>query len=68
MYDDDNFFNEFVVRPLVKISSIEKILAKNGMSSGVIVNGKNLMFAVTEKRTKEEIEKFANLLGGLDYE
>ncbi len=65
---DDNFFNEFVVRPLVKISSVEKILAKNGMSSGIVVDGKNLMFAVTEKRTKEEIEKFANLLGGLDYE
>ena len=50
------FFNEFVVRYDGNVDELQRRLADNGIFGGVKVADDQLMFAVTEKRTKEEID------------
>ena len=55
---DQPFFNEFCVKYDGDIDKLQKHFIKNGFLGGVKVSDDTLMFAVTEKRTKEEIDSF----------
>ncbi len=57
---DQPFFNEFCVNYSGDIDALLDRLAKNGILGGVKVDG-HLMIAVTEKRTKEEIDHLISL-------
>ena len=56
------FFNEFVVNYDGDADALQKIFLDNGIFGGVKVSDSQLMFAVTEKRTKEEIDQLVALL------
>lgn len=56
------FFNEFCVRYNGNIDALQKHLADNGILGGVKVADDIIMFAVTEKRTKEEIDQLVELV------
>ena len=56
------FFNEFVVRYDGDVDALQHRLLEHGIFGGVKVDDHQLMFAVTEKRTKEEIDKLIDLL------
>lgn len=56
------FFNEFVVRYDGDVDALQHRLLEHGIFGGVKVDDHQLMFAVTEKRTKEEIDKLIELL------
>ncbi len=57
---DKPFFNEFCVNYSGDIDALLDRLAKNGILGGVKVDD-HLMIAVTEKRTKEEIDHLISL-------
>ncbi len=57
------FFNEFCVDYDGDTDQLLCRLAKEGILGGVKVGEHTLMIAVTEKRTKEEIDKFVQLCG-----
>lgn len=54
---DRPFFNEFCVRYAGDVDELQKRFIDNGILGGVKVAPDTIMFAVTEKRTKEEIDK-----------
>ena len=54
---DKPFFNEFVVSYDGDVDALQLKLADSGIFGGVKVADDQLMFAVTEKRTKEEIDQ-----------
>ena len=56
------FFNEFVVSYDGDVDALQKRLVDNGFFAGVKIADGQLMFAVTEKRTKEEIDKLIELV------
>ncbi len=56
------FFNEFVVSYDGDVDVLQKRLVDNGFFAGVKIADGQLMFAVTEKRTKEEIDKLIELV------
>lgn len=56
------FFNEFCVRYNGNVDALQKHLADNGILGGVKVANDIIMFAVTEKRTKEEIDQLVELV------
>lgn len=58
---DQPFFNEFCVRYTGNIDELQKRFIDNGILGGVKVADDTLMFAVTEKRTKEEIDQLVEL-------
>lgn len=55
------FFNEFCVRYQGNVDALQKHFIKNGIMGGIKILDDTLMFAVTEKRTKEEIDKLVEL-------
>ncbi len=57
------FFNEFVVRYDGDVDALQRRFVENGIFGGVKVADNQIMFAVTEKRTKEEIDKLVSLIG-----
>lgn len=59
---DQPFFNEFVVRYDGNVDALQKRFLENDIFGGIKVAGDQLMFAVTEKRTKEEIDKLIALV------
>jgi glycine dehydrogenase subunit 1 len=65
------FLKEFVVKTNLPLDLTEKVLSDHGFFAAVPVDepeygGSNLVnFAVTEKRTKKEIDELVALLGGL---
>jgi len=59
---DQPFFNEFVVRYDGSADALQQHLTENGIFGGVKVADDQLMFAVTEKRTKEEIDRLVSLI------
>lgn len=59
---DQPFFNEFVVRYDGNVDELQQRFVDNGIFGGVKVADDQLMFAVTEKRTKEEIDKLIELV------
>lgn len=56
------FFNEFCVRYDGDVDELQRRLADNGILGGVKVDADTIMFAVTEKRTKEEIDKLIDII------
>lgn len=56
------FFNEFVVRYDGDIDALQRRFVDNGIFGGIKVADNQIMFAVTEKRTKEEIDKLVELV------
>jgi len=56
------FFNEFVVRYDGSIDALQHRLMEHGIFGGVKVADDQMMLAVTEKRTKEEIDKLIELI------
>lgn len=59
---DKPFFNEFCVRYDGDAEALQKRLLGEGIMAGLHLGGNVIMFAVTEKRTKEEIDKLVNLI------
>lgn len=55
------FFNEFCVRYHGDVDSLLTKLQANGIMGGVKVADDTLMVAVTEKRTKDEIDRYIKL-------
>lgn len=55
------FFNEFCVKYNGDVDHLQQRFIENGILGGVKVDTDILMFAVTEKRTKEEIDKLVNI-------
>ncbi|MBR0275023.1 MAG: aminomethyl-transferring glycine dehydrogenase subunit GcvPA [Prevotella sp.] len=59
---DQPFFNEFVVRYDGNVDELQQRFVDNGIFGGVKIGDDQVMFAVTEKRTKEEIDKLIELV------
>ena len=55
------FFNEFCVKYNGNVDRLQQRFIENDILGGVKVDDETLMFAVTEKRTKEEIDKLVNI-------
>lgn len=55
------FFNEFCVKYNGDVDHLQQRFIENDILGGVKVDTDTLMFAVTEKRTKEEIDKLVNI-------
>lgn len=62
------FFNEFCVKYNGDVDRLQQRFIENGILGGVKVDADTLMFAVTEKRTKEEIDKLVNIAKEESYE
>ena len=58
---DKPFFNEFVVRFDGDANILRQFLLKKDIFGGVMVAEDQIMFAVTEKRTKEEIDRMVEM-------
>lgn len=56
------FFNEFCLKYSGNVEALQHKFIANGILGGVKVTDDTLMFAVTEKRTKEEIDKLVNIV------
>lgn len=63
---DKPFFNEFLVRYDGDIDKLLSFYVMNGILPGVKMNDGSLLIAVTEKRTKEEIDRFVEALPLVD--
>lgn len=59
---DKPFLKEFVVKTSLDMQEINKKLLKNGVMGGIILENGNVEFAVTEKRSKEEIDNLVKLM------
>ena len=58
---DQPFFNEFVVRYNGDVDALQKHMTESGIFGGIKLDADQLMFAVTEKRNKEEIDNLVKL-------
>jgi glycine dehydrogenase subunit 1 len=58
---DKPFFNEFLVKFDGDVDKLQKFWLLNGVFAGIKMADDQIMFAVTEKRTKEEIDQFVDL-------
>ncbi len=56
------FLKEFVVKTDLDMEKINKRLLDNGIMGGILLGDGMVEFAVTEKRTKEEIDNLVNLM------
>ena len=59
---DKPFLKEFVVRTTLDMKKINERLLANGIMGGIILDDNRVEFAVTEKRTKEEIDNLVKLM------
>jgi glycine dehydrogenase subunit 1 len=59
---DHPFFNEFCVRYDGDVDALQKRFVRNGIFGGIKVAGDTLMLAVTERRTREEIDQLIELI------
>lgn len=65
------FFNEFVVKTNIDFKTINEALKAANIISGLHLGqfdkslNNHILFCVTEKRTKDEIDKLISVLGGL---
>ncbi len=56
------FFNEFCLRYKGNIDALQQRFIDNGILGGVKIDDDTIMFAVTEKRTKSEIDKLVKIV------
>lgn len=61
-YPNKPFLKEFVVKTSLDINAINKKLEENGIMGGLDLGNGKIAFAVTEKRTKEEIDTLVKLM------
>lgn len=61
-YGDKPFFNEFCMDYDGDVDALLEHLKANGILGGLKTGDHTIMFAVTEKRTKEEIDKLVSLI------
>ncbi len=63
-FEGSTFFNEFVVKTDLDVDKLQAKLIDNGILGGVKPEGINnaIMFAVTEQRSKAEIDKLVSLI------
>lgn len=59
---DKPFLKEFVVKTDLDMEKVNKYLLDHGFMGGVILEDGKVEFAVTEKRTKEEIDRLVTLM------
>ncbi|MDE6716569.1 MAG: aminomethyl-transferring glycine dehydrogenase subunit GcvPA [Muribaculaceae bacterium] len=59
---DRPFLKEFVVKTDLDLEKVNARLLENGIMGGVSLGDGRVMFAVTEKRTKEEIDRLVTLM------
>ena len=59
---DKPFLKEFVVKSDLDMKKVNEHLRKNGIMGGIILENGNVEFAVTEKRSKEEIDNLVKLM------
>ena len=59
---DKPFLKEFVMETDLDIEVVNQKLLDKGIMGGIILEDKKVMFAVTEKRTKEEIDELVKLM------
>ena len=59
---DQPFFNEFVVRYDGDVDALQRRFTEHGIFGGIKVADDQIMFAVTEKRSKEEIDLLLSLV------
>jgi glycine dehydrogenase subunit 1 len=59
---DKPFFNEFLIRYDGDVDELFKFYMMNGILPGIKMSDGSLLIAVTEKRTKEEIDHFVEAL------
>lgn len=59
---DKPFLKEFVVKTDLDIKKMNEVLKENGIMGGVPLGDGKIAFAVTEKRTKEEIDNLVKLM------
>ncbi len=64
VYEGD-FFNEFVVQSKVPYQQVHLAMEEANMVPGLHLGDDKILFCVTEKRTKEEIDTLIELLGAL---
>ena len=62
---DKPFFNEFAVRTTVPAEKVLDTLCANGILGGVRVADDMLLVCVTEQRTKEEMDKFVEIVNNI---
>ena len=62
---DKPFFNEFAVRTTVPATKVLDALCANGILGGVRVADDMLLVCVTEQRTKEEMDKFVEIVNNI---
>ncbi len=56
------FFNEFVVRYDGDVDALQRRLLDHGIFGGIKVADDQVMFAVTEKRTKDDIDRLLSVI------
>ena len=56
------FFNEFVVRFDGDVDKLQGFWLRNGIHGGIKIAEDQIMFAVTEKRSKEEIDRMVEIM------
>ena len=56
------FLKEFVVKTSLDINALNKKLMKEGIMGGIDLGDGKVAFTVTEKRTKDEIDRLVNLM------
>ena len=61
---DKPFLKEFVVKTDLDMKKVNRHLLENGIMGGVVLDNGLVEFAVTEKRTKEEIDTLVTLMLG----
>ena len=59
---DKPFLKEFVVKSDLDMEKVNAYLLKNGIMGGIVLGDGKVEFAVTEKRTKEEIDNLVKLM------
>ena len=62
---DKPFFNEFVVRTAAPAAKVLDALCANGILGGVRIADDQLLVCVTEQRTKEEMDKFVEIVNNI---
>ena len=63
-FEGETFFNEFVVKTTLDVDKLQQHLLANGILGGLKPEGVDnaIMFAVTEQRSKAEIDKLVELI------
>jgi glycine dehydrogenase subunit 1 len=62
---DKPFFNEFAVRTTAPAAKVLDALCAAGILGGVRVADDMLLVCVTEQRTKEEMDKFVEIVNNI---